>query len=213
MSSQITIVNNADNNELVRIAIYKKPTVTPLLSTVAWQIVAPPPGGMTVVPIPESYQVYAEYSKDPNYPDITIPGVTVNQTNTVTFLQTTARFQILPVTSQDNKASGAYVTQVFTGLQTNEVRLENDFSQGVLSHIQKDNVDIFAPQVLWPGAVRIENILSTLYLAVVGQFVFQGSQLLDEDIQMTETPILEGGTAVVTGSMWKGYSISTSMNS
>src|SRR5262249_29892343 len=103
--------------------------------------------------------------------------------------------------------------QVFNGLQTNEVRLENDFSQGVLSHIQKDNVDIFAPQVLWPGAVRIENILSTLYLAVVGQFVFQGSQLLDEDIQMTETPILEGGTAVVTGSMWKGYSISTSMGS
>ena len=209
MPSQITIFNSTENNELIRVAIYKKPTVTPLLSTVAWQIIAPPPGGQTVVPIPEDYQVYAQYSKDPNYPDITVPGVTVNQTNTVNFLQTTARFQILPATSQDNMATGAYITQVFTGLQTNEVRLENSFSQGVLSHIQKDNVDIFAPQVLWPGAVRIENIISTLYLAVVGQFVFQGSQLLDEDIQLTETPIVAGGTAVVTGSMWKGYSINT----
>ena len=209
MSSQITILNQTDNNELVRIAVYKKPTVQPTLNTVAWQIIAPPPGGQTVVPIPEDYQVYAQYSMDPNNPDPTLPSATVNQTNVASFLQTTARFQILTATSQDNKATGAYVTQVFTDLVANEVRLENNFSIGVLSHIQKDGVDIFAPQVLWPGAMRIENILSTLYLAVVGQFVFQGSQLLDEDIQMTETPIVEGGTAVVTGSMWKGYSITT----
>jgi hypothetical protein len=60
-----------------------------------------------------------------------------------------------------------------------------------------------------PGAVRIENVLSTFYLAVVSQFVYQGSQLLDEEIQLSETPIVEGGTAVVTGNMWMGYSIST----
>jgi hypothetical protein len=209
MSSSITILNQTDNNELVRVAIYKKPTVQPTLNTVAWQIIAPPPGGQTVVPIPEDYQVYAEYSMDPNNPDPTLPSATVNQTNIESFLQTTARFQILTATSQDTKATGAYVNQVFTNLVPNEVRVENSFTLGVLSHIQKDGVDIFAPQVLWPGAVRIENILSTLYLAVVGQFVFQGTQLLDEDIQMTEIPIVEGGTAVVTGSMWKGYSIAT----
>jgi len=38
----------------------------------------------------------------------------------------------------------------------------------------------------------------------------EGGRLVDEEIQMTETPILEGGTATVTGSMWKGYSITTS---
>lgn len=207
---QITIVNHTDNNELVRVVIYKKPAAQPALNTIAWQIVAPPPGGgQTVVPIPEEYQVYAEYSLDPNNPDPTSPGATVSQTNIVSFLQTTARFLVLSAASQDNKATGAYVQQVFTDLIANEVRLENNFNLGVLSHIQRDGVDIFAPQVIWPGHVRMENVLSTLYLAVVGQFVSQGSQIGYEDTQMTETPILEGGTAVVTGSMWKGYSITT----
>jgi hypothetical protein len=208
--AQITIVNNTDNNELVRVAIYKKPTVTPLLSTIAWQIIAPPPGGNAMVQIPEDYQVFAQYSLDPNNPDPTSPTATVNQTNIVEFGETTARFQLNSVVSQDNQATGAVITQLFNGLQFNEVRLENNFALGVLSHIQKNFVDIYSPQVLWPGAVRIEDVRSTLYLAVVGQFVFQGSTLVDEDIQMTETPILEGGTAVVTGSMWKGYSITTS---
>lgn len=206
--SQITILNGT--NELVRIAIFKKPVLQPTLDTIAWQIVAPPPGGQTVVPIPDDFQVFAEYSLDPNNPDPTSPTATVNQTNTVSFAETTARFQLLSVASQDKRASGAYVKQVFSDLQLNEVRLENNFGLGVLSHIQKDGVDIYAPQVLWPGAVRIEDVRSTLYLAAVGQFVYQGSRLVDEEIQMTETPILEGGTALVTGSMWKGYSIVTS---
>lgn len=203
--SQITILNGT--NELIRVAIYKKPTVTPLLSTVAWQIVAPPPGGRTLVPIPEDYQVFAEYSLDQTNPDPSSPTATVHSTNTVNFLETTAYFQINSRTSQDKQSPGAVINQVFSGLQLNEVRVENKFALGVLSHIQKDGVDIFAPHVLWPGAVRIENVISDLYLAVVGQFVFQGSQLMDEEIQMTETPILEGGTALVTGSMWQGYSI------
>ena len=206
--AQITILNGT--NELVRIAIYKKPVLQPTLATIAWQIIAPPPGGQTVVPIPEDYQVYAEYSLDPSNPDPTSPTATVNQTNTVQFDEMTARFQLQSVTSQDKRASGAYITQVFNDLQLNEVRLENNFGLGVLSHIQKDGQDIYAPQVLWPGAVRIEDVRSTLYLAAVGQFVYQGSRLVDEEIQMTETPILEGGTALVTGSMWKGYSIVSS---
>lgn len=206
--SQITILNNT--TELVRIAIYKKPVLQPTLETIAWQIIAPPPGGQTMVPIPEDYQVYAEYSLDPNNPDPTSPTATVNQTNVVSFDETTARFQLTSVSSQDKRASGAALTQGFSDLVLNEVRLENNFGLGVLSHIQKDHVDIFAPQVLWPGAVRIEDVRSTLYLAVVSQFVYQGSRLVDEEIQMTETPILEGGTALVTGSMWKGYSIAAS---
>lgn len=203
--SQITIVNGT--NELVRIAIYKKAVLQPTLDTIAWQIVAPPPGGQTVVPIPEDYQVFAEYSLDPDNPDPTSPTATVNKTNVASFDVTTARFQLQSVVSQDKKATGGHINQVFNDLQLNEVRLENNFALGVLSHIQKDNLDIYAPQVLWPGAVRIEDVRSTLYLAAVGQFVYQGTRLVDEEIQMTETPILEGGTARVTGSMWKGYSL------
>ena len=206
--SQITILNGT--NELVRIAIYKKPALQPTLATIAWQIVAPPPGGQTVVSIPEDYQVYAEYSLDPNNPDPTSPTATGNQTNIATFNETSSRFSVQSVTSQDKRASGACIKQLFNDLPLNEVRLENDFAVGVLSHIQKDGVDIYSPQALWPGAMRIEDVRSTLYLAAVGQFVYQGSRLVDEEIQMTETPILEGATARVTGSMWKGYSIVTS---
>jgi hypothetical protein len=206
--STITLLNGT--NELVRIAIYKKPVLQPTLSTIAWQIVAPPPHGQTVVPIPDDFQVFAEYSLDTVNPDPTSPTATVNQTNILNFDETTARFQLLSVSSQDKRAAGAYVKQVFNDLTLNEVRLENNFGLGVLSHIQKDNVDIYSPQVLWPGAVRIEDVRSTYYLAAVSQFVFQGTQLVDEEIQMTETPILEGSTALITGSMWKGYSIVTS---
>jgi hypothetical protein len=205
--SQITIRN--ETNELVRIAIYKRAVVQPTLDTIAWQIVAPPPGGQAVVPIPEDFQVFAEYSLDRDNPDPTSPTATMNKTNVASFNVTTARFQLQSVASQDKQATGGDIKQVFNDLQPNEVRLENNFALGVMSHIQKDNVDIYAPQVLWPGAVRIEDVRSTLYLAAVGQFVYQGNRLVDEEIQMTETPIMEGGTALVTGSMWKGYSITT----
>ncbi|MBW8879193.1 MAG: hypothetical protein JF614_29990 [Acidobacteria bacterium] len=205
--SQITIINGS--TDLVRVAIYKKPVLQPTLDSVAWQIVAPPPGGQTVVPIPEDYQAFAQYSLDLNNPDPTSPGLTVYQTNVVSFNETSARFVISSVSSQDTQASGAVMSQVFTDLVLNEVRMENNFGIGVLSHVQKAGQDIYAPQVLWPGGVRMEDIRTSFYLAVVSQFQYQGGTLVDEETQMTETLILEGSTATVTGSMWKGYSITT----
>jgi hypothetical protein len=206
--SQITLYNNTP--EVVRIAIYKKPVFQPTLQTIAWQIVAPPPGGFTTVPIPEDFQAFAEYSLNPMDPNPLDPGNTVYQTNVVSFGETTARLVLNSVTSQDKRASGAVLSQVFNELVLNEVRMENNFGLGVVSHIQKDGQDIYAPQVLWPGGVRIEDIRSTLYLAVVSQFVFNGDRLVDEEISLTETPILEGSSATVTGSMWKGYAIAAS---
>ena len=205
--SQITIIN--ESVDLVRVAIYKKPVLQPTLDSVAWQIVSPPPGGQTVVPIPEDYEAFAQYSLDLNNPDPTSPNITVYQTNLVPFNETSARFIISSVRSQDTQASGAVLAQVFTDLVLNEVRMENNFGIGVVSHVQKAGQDIYAPQVLWPGGVRMEDIRTSFYLAVVSQFLYQGGTLVDEEIQMTETPILEGSTATVTGSMWKGYSITT----
>src|SRR3954464_5201670 len=109
--SQITIINGS--TDLVRVAIYKKPVLQPTLDSVAWQIVAPPPGGQTVVPIPEDYQAFAQYSLDLNNPDPTSPGLTVYQTNGVSFNETSARFVISSVSSQDTQASGAVMSQVF----------------------------------------------------------------------------------------------------
>lgn len=203
--STITIVNQTESGEAIRVAVYKKPTAVPTLQTIAWRVVDPPPtGGQTIVTIPDDFQVYANYpseGSDPSDPD---GG---NRTAVVSFGEVTARFQINSVNTQDRQASSAAISQVFTGLVLNEVRMENHFSSGVWSHLTKGGDDVYAPQVLWPGAVRIEDVRSTLYLAVVSQFVFKGSRLVDEEIQLTETPILEGQTAQVTGSMWKGYKV------
>ena len=203
--STITVINHT--SETVRIAIYQKPVVQPTLATIAWQIIEPPPdGGQTVVNVPSDYQAYANYSYNTierNDPD------SGNRTAVLPFSENTARFVISSVTSQDQHASAASIKQVFTDLVMNEVRMENQFNYGVWSHITKSGQDIYAPQILWPGGVRMEDIRSTLYLAVVAQFVTSGSRLLDEEISITETPVVEGGSATVTGSMWAGYSIAT----
>lgn len=200
--SKITILNQTDNQETVRIAIYKKPVVRPTLQTIAWQIVNPPPGGQTVVEIPSAYTLFAEYSKDPHNP--ASPQYT---TNKVEFSEMTARFAIDDVPTQDRHESGASIEQQFDNLVMNEVRVVNNYTHGVWGHIQKDGVDIYPPQVIWPGGLLMEDVRSFLYLAVISQFTSRGDMLVQEEISLTETGILEGGTATVTGSMWTGYQI------
>jgi hypothetical protein len=198
--SQITLLN--ETTETLRIAVYKKPVVRPTLSTIAWQIVNPSPGGQCAVQIPANYTVFAQYSMDPNDPSA--PQYT---TNKIDFSELTARFDINSVSSQDRRASGAEIEQVFTDLVMNEVRVTNNFGMGVWGHIQLDNTDVYPAQVIWPGGLLLEDLRSFLYLAVVSQFTYRGQDLVQEEISLTEVPILEGGTATVTGSMWKGYSI------
>jgi hypothetical protein len=158
--STLTIINQTP--DLVRLAVYKKPVLQPTLDTIAWQIVAPPPGGSTSIPLPDDFQVFAEYSLDPNNPDPTAPDCTVYQTPTVPFGETTGRFVVSSVLSQDRQASGAVINQSFVDLVLNEVRVENNFGIGILSHIQKAGQDVYAPQVIWPGGVRIGPPLDAL---------------------------------------------------
>ena len=205
--SIITIVNDCKNGEVVRVAIYKKPVIVPTLETIAWRIISPPPnGGRTTVQIPSDYQAYANYSSDGTNRDDPDGG---NQTQILSFNEYTARFVVGSATSQDARATAATISQVFTGLVTNEVRMENQFGTGVWSHITKDGDDVYAPQVLWPGAVRMEDIRASFYLAVVSQFTYKGVRLVDEEISLTESELIEGGTATITGSMWDGYQISS----
>jgi hypothetical protein len=99
------------------------------------------------------------------------------------------------------------ITQVSNDLVLNEIRIENRCEISVWGHIAKDGDDIYAPQVLWPGAVRMEDLRSSLFLAMVTQSIGKGSRLEDEATQLTEVEIVEGGAAVVTGSRWEGYTI------
>jgi hypothetical protein len=202
--SQIKVVNSS--SEAVRVAIYKRPVLRPNLGVIAWRIVEPPPnGGSSVINIPNDYQIFANYSYDKNERNNPDAG---NTTNVITFADYTSRFLVTSVTSQDQRANAATLEQTFTELAMNEVHIDNEFNYGVWCHITKEGLDIYAPQVVWPGGSLMEDIRSTFYLAVVAQFVSDGDRLVDEEISLTETQLLEGGAVEVTGSMWEGYAIS-----
>ncbi|WP_165480892.1 hypothetical protein [Xanthomonas oryzae] len=46
-----------------------------------------------------------------------------------------------------------------------------------------------------------------MYVAVISQFTYKGQRLVQAELSLTETEILEGGSLIVTGSMWTGYSL------
>ncbi len=199
--SKITLINNT--TETVRLALFKRPVLRPGLDVIAWKIVSPPPGGQAMVNIPENYGVMARYSGDPGN-----PSNLDTQTAVVAFSETTASFSIDAIASQDRHASGAVITQRFDDLVLNEVRVTNRYPIGVEVSILFDGDPIYAPQVVWPGGLLVEDIRGGIYAAVVASFTGNGHRLVQAEYSQTQTEVREGGSLVVTGSMWKGYALS-----
>lgn len=198
--SRITLINGTD--EVVRLAIFKKPVINPTLATIAWRVAEPPPGGQQVIEIPSDLEVFAQYSNNPSNPaDLSC------ETAHIPFAETTAQFSIESVTSQDRRATGARIVQQFNNLVLNEVRVTNNYGIGALTTIAKDGDAIYPPQVIWPGGLFMEDVRSSFYVAVVAQFTYRGQRLVQEEISQTQTEVLEGGVLRVEGSMWKGYAL------
>jgi hypothetical protein len=199
--SSVTLKNST--NEVVSLALYKVPVVRPGLDAIAWKIVSPPPGGYATVNIPDSHAVTARYSG--NSAD---PASLDTQTAALAFSETTAAFSIDAIASQDRHASGAVITQRFEDLVMNEVRIVNNYGVGVEAAILLDGSPIYAPQVVWPGALLVEDIRSSIHVAVVAPFTRKGDRLVQAEYGLTQTEVLEGGTLIVTGSIWTGYALS-----
>jgi hypothetical protein len=202
--SILTFINNTDNGEVVRLALYKKSLTRPDLQSVAWKIIAPPPNGGQRVQVPENYESFITC---PSPDDDRSDPMAGSITQRIPFGENTARFIIKSSDSQDRRATAPTITQTFTDLVLNEVRIENHFATGVWGHITMGGDEIYSPQVIWPSGIMMEDVRSTFYVAVVAQFVNKGSRLVDEEISVTETQMLDGGTMIVTGSMWKGYTL------
>ena len=197
------ITLNNQTNETVRLALFQKPVINPTLATIAWRIASPPPKGSQVVQIPSNFSLQASYSSDANVPD----NLDIN-TEELTFSETSASFAVNSVASRDNRANGAVIAQSFADLVMNEVRVVNNFSLGVQAAIRRDGDPIYEPQVIWPGGLFMEDVRASLYVAVVSQFTYKGQRLVQEEISLTQTEVLEGGVLTVTGSMWTGYQLS-----
>jgi hypothetical protein len=196
----ITLINQTD--EVVRLAIFKRPVINPTLSSVAWRVAEPPPGGSQVIEIPDAFQIFAQYSDDPHD-----PSNTSVRTNMVTFAETTAIFGIDPIESQDGRSTGAQIHQSFDGLVLDEVRVFNRFGLGCVVSICQDGDPLYGPQVVWPGGVFFEDVRGGFFVSVVSQVTSSGQRLITEEISLTQVQVLEGGSITVTGSMWKGYAL------
>jgi hypothetical protein len=201
--SHVTLINHT--NEVVRLAIFKQPVRMATLGNIAWRIAEPPPGGQQVIEIPAEFSTFARYSTDPER-----PSELSAETAHVAFAETTAHFSIDSVSSQDRHAGGAVMTQRFTDLVLDEVRVVNNYGLGCLVAICKDGDPLYAPQVVWPGGLLMEDVRGSMYVSVVAQFTSKGSRLIDEEITQTQTELREGGTVTVTGSMWTGYALTVS---
>ncbi len=201
--SYITLINST--KETVCLAVFQKPVLNPSLDTVAWRVVAPPPGGSTRIQIPADFGLEAQYSNDPDHPDVldTTAGV-------VSFNETSASFSIDSISSQDRRANGAVINQKFTDMVQNEVQVVNNFSIGVQASITRGGDLIYPPQVIWPGGLFMEDVRSSMYVAVIARFTYKGQRLVQQEVSLTETEILEGDSLTVSGSMWTGYALSKS---
>lgn len=198
--AKITLINKTD--EMVRLALFMAPVLNPNLATIAWKIVSPPPGGSTTVNIPPDFAVQARYAGDPSR-----PSELDTTTAAVAFAETTAAFSIDSITSEDRQITGAVIHQIFTDLVMNEVRVFNRYPIGVEVSILKGGDPIYPPQVVWPGALLMEDVRGSIFVAVVSQFTTKGQRLLQEEFSLTQAEVLDGGTLQVTGSQWTGYAL------
>jgi hypothetical protein len=199
--SHVTLINRT--NEMVRLALFMTPIIDPNLGSIAWKIAAPPPGGSMTIDIPDEFAVQARYSSDPAN-----PSHLDTATAAVAFSEFTASFVVEGAASADGQATGAVIRQLFTDLVMNEVRVVNHYPIGVELSILKDGSPIHAPQVLWPGAMAMEDLRGAIHVAVVSQSAMAGGRLVQEEIGLTQAELPPNGTLTVTGSMWTGYALS-----
>jgi len=198
---QITVINGTE--EPIRVAIFRKPVRHPNLGSFAWKVLAPPPGGRSVVAIPDDYGVFVNV---PTTPEERTDPDAGSRTPILSITDFTSRFRVAP--TGGGSSSSISLVQVHQGLVPGELRIDNEAGVGVWTHIQQDGVDIYRPQALAPGSSFLAAQPSTpFYLAVVSGSSSQGSLLSEVEISTTTIPILPGQTATVTGSVWSGYEI------
>ena len=195
----ITIKNNTADNPMI--GIFRRSIKTPTLSAVAWKVILPPSHGIAVIEITDEFESYVNYGdrSDPNGGNRTAP---------IGFTGTTAKFIAEP--SGQGAKSDIILKKSSEDPTPDEVSISNNAGEGVWGHITQLGSDIYPPQVIWPGGVLIEDIRGPYLLAIVGDQIREGDRLVEEEVSQTQTPILPGQTATVTGSRWDGYSIAVS---
>ncbi len=201
--AQIGLLNETSEN--IRIAVFKKPYKAPSLQIVAWKIIAlPRTGGNTSVNVPSNYDVFINYSLDPETREDPYGGI---KTAPIALDIQTAKFLVREEKTNDNNAVVATLNRVFVDVVGNEIQIENQASFGVWGHVMLDGQDVYPPQIITPGRTLMEDVRSPLFLAVIDEFVFRGSIIKVEELSSTPIEVLTGDSVTITGSKWQGYSL------
>lgn len=192
--SKITIRNHTE--DVIRIAIYKTPAVNPAHPTIAWRIVAPPPGESQTVEVPQGFSVVSGYAED--------FSATHFKAAQCSFAKTTGFFFINP---EDDHPSGVVIQESDEGLVPNRVRALNNLRSEALVTIAKGGDALYEKQAISSGGFYLEDIRPSFYLAVISQFILKGQHLIPEELALTQIKLPEEGVVTALGSLWDGYSL------
>lgn len=195
--SRITLRNHTE--DVIRIAIYKRPAVDPSQPIIAWRIAAPPPGESQEIEIPEGFSVLAGYADD--------FSATNFKAEQLPFDSPSGIFYINP---EDGRPSGVIVRQGMEGLMPNRVRVQNNLRAEALVTITKGGDALYEKQAIPPGSIYIEDIRPSFYMAVVSQFMLKGQHLIPDELALTQLKLPDTGRVTVTGSLWDGYLLEVS---
>lgn len=198
MASKIQIENQSDSQP--RVAIYQKSFRRPSLGLVAWRIAAPPLLGYCDIVVPSSYEVSINWGD----PADAGAGCHAPPMPVDTF---SARFNVLPTSTDDNVQTIPRLVRVDNGVNPNEIDIANQSGQWVWGHITKDGDDVYEPQIVTPGETLMADVRPTYYLAIVSEFVRKGDRLVDAEHSQMGIAILPGQRAVITGSRLEGFAI------
>ena len=195
--SRITLRNHTE--DVIRIAIYKRPAVDPSHPIIAWRIAAPVPGESQVIEIPEGFSVLTGYADD--------FSATNFKAEQFPFSTSSGIFYIDP---EDEQPSGVSIRQGMEGLMPNRVRVQNNLPGEALVTIAKGGDALYEKQAILPGSIFIEDIRPPFYMAVVSQFMLKGQHLIPDEVALTQLKLPDTGKVMVSGSLWDGYSLEVS---
>ncbi|RBP51336.1 hypothetical protein [Arenicella xantha] len=133
------------------------------------------------------------------------------KTNSMQFLEGAAKFQVVNAGAEGEQNTKLKIEQLFEDLVPNKVSLHNMSNQGIWAHIERAEGGSFAPVMMSPGAVLIEDVSAMpFYLAIIKHLVTSSDEPIGELIHLPATAITSGQTATITGSNWRGYTIALS---
>lgn len=195
--SRITFRNCTE--DVIRIAIYKRPAVDLTQPIIAWRIAVPPPGESQVIEIPEGFSVLTGYADD--------FSATNFKAEQFPFSASSGIFYIDP---EDAHPSGVSIRQGMEGLMPNRVRVQNNLLSEALVTIAKGGDPLYEKQAVMPGSLYIEDIRPPFHVAVISQFILKGQHLISDELALTQIVLPESGEVIATGSLWDGYSLEVS---